>query len=334
MTLNQEIFTAAKILGEIISKGVDRGIVAKPSLAIVNGKTVLLGVSQSKRLLLMIPAHETQVAGADESLTPTLTMKLMEQLDSQGQLQKFLALQTSSEFDVTLFGAICDQAIIELKDGVDPRILLRSIVNYWRKLLDSMNVESLSKSKAIGLFGELIFLKALQAQCGDRALTSWVGPEGARYDFQFNSAAVEVKTTTRTDSLIAEVHGIDQFEEITEKTSWLAFAQIEWDPHGVSLAELISSIRDLFIDKSTFDAKLKLMGIKEGGKNNSSFIFTQQQLYLDIVTDEFPFLNTQAISDSIDIGRLRGIGYAVSLDGLCTPIGGDELLKVLDKICQ
>jgi hypothetical protein len=333
MNKKDEVFTAAKVFTEIISKGVDRDIVAKPSLATLKGKEVLLGVSRSKELLLMIPVSEDkEIAKPIESLTPTLDIVMLEKLDSGGNLQKFLTLQTSSSFDVTLFGAICDQAIIDLRDTSEIREMLRSIVNHWRKLLDSMNLDSLSKSKAIGLFGELLALGALQKSLGESALTSWVGPHGARNDFLFESAALEVKTTTRTDSLVAEVHGIDQFETVAEKTCWLMFVQIEWDPNGVSLDDLITSTRELFADKSKFDEKLKLIGIKPGGNVNSNFVFSKKQIYLDEVTDKFPFLHIDTVSTLIDIGRLRAIGYAVGLDGLCTEILETELTNRLSEI--
>ncbi len=328
-----EIFTAAKVLDEIISKGVDHDIVAKPSLATRDGKEVLLGVSKSNQLMLMIPVCEDkEIDKPNESLTPTLDIKILEKLDGDGNIQKFLTLQTSSFFDIALFGAICDQAIIELRETSEIREMLRSIVNHWRKLLDSMNLDSLSKSKAIGLFGELLALGELHKCCGEAALTYWVGPHGARNDFIFESAAMEVKTTTRTDSLVAEVHGIDQFETVAEKVCWLMFVQIEWDPNGVSLGDLITSTRALFVDKSKFDEKLKLIGIKPDGKVNSSFVFSKKQIYLDEVTKKFPFLRIDTVSTVIDIGRLRGIGYAVSLDGICTGILETELSNKLSEI--
>lgn len=326
----QKTYTAASILHDIVTKGIPGSdIVARPSLATFKGERVLLGVSSRRRLSLMIPVSIDSVYEDDEELTSTLSLKMLEQSDKDGQLRKFLTLQTSSEFDVTLFGAICDEAINRIEDAEEIRELLRSIVSYWRSLLDSMVEKSFGKSKAIGLFGELVFLNILQAKCGDKALNAWVGPEGSRYDFLLEKSALEIKSTTRTDSLVAEVHGIDQLDAIPGKDRWLGVAQLEWDPNGTPLRQLVSSTRNLFRDKAKFDKKLELVGISDVGALDAGYVFSQKQIYLDIVDDSFPFFRTQDLETLIDLGRLLGFGYSVNLDGLCTPLIDSQLNQVL-----
>jgi hypothetical protein len=324
----QRVFTAANILSEIIAAGVTRDTVARPSLAEFNGERVLLGVSPDRKLFLMIPVGSDNETDLDETLTSSLSIKVIEKLTDANQIKKFLTLQTTSEFDVALFGALCDEAISGLGDTQEARDLLRSIVNHWRKLLDSMTEKSFGTSKAIGLFGELIFLNLFHGKCGDEALNAWVGPEGGRHDFLFQSAAVEIKSTTRTDSLIAEIHGIDQFDDVPGRDKWLGFAQIEWDPSGISLSELIKTSRNLFQDKSKFDEKLALLGISDVSLLNLGYVFSKKQIYLNEVDDTFPFIAKQDIEAIIDIGRLRGFGYAVNLDGLCKPLDDQCLLQV------
>jgi hypothetical protein len=325
------LFTAASILSEIIATGVAKDMVARPSLGTFNGERVLLGVSSSKKLFLLIPVSPNYESDQDEALTSSLSIKVMEQRDDTDMLKKFLTLQTSSEFDVALFGALCDEAINGLGDTQEARQLLKAIVSHWRKLLDSLTENSFGQSKAIGLFGELVFLNSFQAECGDEALNAWIGPEGGRHDFLFETAAAEIKSTTRTDSLVAEVHGIDQFDVVPRKNRWLGFAQLEWDPNGISLSELIKTSRNLFQDKSKFDEKLALLGITDATALNPGFKFSQRQLYLNEVDNSFPFIMTKDIETLIDVGRLRGFGYAVNLDGLCTPLANENLLLVVSK---
>jgi hypothetical protein len=325
------IFTAASILSEIIAAGVASDTVAKPSLGTFKGERVLLGVGSSKKLYLMIPVSHSYESDQDETLTPTLSIKVIDQRDDNNKIKKFLTLHTSSEFDVSLFGALCDEAINGLGNVEDARELLKSIVSHWRMLLDSISENSFGKSKAIGLFGELVFLKLFQSKCGDEALNAWIGPEGGRHDFLFETAAAEIKSTTRTDSLVAEVHGIDQFDEVPGKKRWLGFAQLEWDPNGTSLSDLIKTSRDLFEDKSKFDEKLALIGITDATALNPGFKFSQRQLYLNEVDSSFPFIMKKEIETLIDVGRLRGFGYAVNLDGLCTQLDDKSIFLVVSK---
>jgi hypothetical protein len=326
----QKTYTAASILHDIVTNGITGSeIVARPSLATYKGERVLLGVSAHRRLSLMIPVSIDSASGDDEELTSTLSLKTLEQSDKNGELKKFITLQTSSEFDIALFGAICDEAINRIEDAEEIRELLRSIVSYWRTLLDSMVEKSFGKSKAIGLFGELVFLNILQAKCGDKALNAWVGPEGSRYDFLLENSALEIKTTTRTDSLVAEVHGVDQLDTVPGKDRWLGVAQLEWDPNGTPLHELILSTRKMFGDKAKFDKKLELVGISDVAGIDSGYVFSQKQIYLNKVDDSFPFIHAEDLEKLIDLGRLRGFGYSVNLDGLCTPLVDSQLNQVL-----
>jgi hypothetical protein len=87
----------------------------------------------------------------------------------------------------------------------------------------------------------------------------------------------------------------------------------------------------LFDDKSKFDEKLALLGITDVTALNPGFKFSQRQMYLNEVDNTFPFIMKKEIETLIDLGRLRGFGYAVNLDGLCTQLEDESIFLVVSK---
>lgn len=328
-------YSATSILQEILSQDLESDITARPSLVEVQAGKVLLAVKRNGSLLLLIPVNDPGMLENEVSLSETLTLGMRNQIDGDYKEWNFLALSASSGFDLSLFGAICDQAILDLHTSNDYVQLLTRIVESWRDLLDSGSPEKFSASKAIGLFGELLFLKALFEVAGDEALSAWVGPEGARYDFMLPKTALEIKTTTRSDALEIGVHGIDQFGNIPGKSAWLGVAQIEWDPNGTSLRTLVNDVRSKFSNQAVLAQKLKQLDIDENSEMLlEQFRFNPKALFLDQVSTKFPFIKSENLSGALDIHRLRSIAYTVILDGLCTELTPDNQQVELQRLCR
>ena len=326
-------FSAANIFQEILAKGFQNDVSARPSLGEVKAGKVLLAVTRRLELLLLIPVSDHD--HPDIALSDSLTIGMRTQIDDNGKELDFLALSTAPDFDIALFGAICDQAILQLPTSDNYVQLLMNIVESWRELLNSLTNKSFSPTKAIGLFGELLFFRDLLEINKNGILSAWVGPEGARYDFMFLRNCLEVKTTTRTDRLEIAVHGIDQFGQVEDKTSWLGLAQIEWDPNGLSLQSLIDDIRNELPDASLFNEKLSLLGIRdEVWPVLDAFRFTLKSLFLDPITDKLPFLNSEELGGIVDLHRFNAIQYVVNLEGLCTKVTNEGKRESLVKLCQ
>ena len=332
---NHVTYSAAKILEGILTRKFEANIFAMPSLARVSAGKVLLGANRSNTPLLMIPVDhvvDNEIEGIN--LSGSLRLSDRVQLDLEGNEQRFLILSATPDFDLALFGAICDQVIMEIQNDDDYVKMISKIVHSWRELLNSISMSNFSASKAIGLFGELIYLRWIYGEYGQRTLTSWVGPEGARYDFMFPNNALEIKTTTRTETLEIEVHGLDQFGVVEGKVSWIGLSQIEWDPNGISLWDLILDVRALFIDKDLFDSKLKKIGIEQDLEPSlRGFRFSPKSMFVERVTSDFPFLKSDDLATALDLHRLRQFRYLVNLEGLCTKIDKLNEESVVSEIC-
>src|ERR1043165_2802474 len=92
------------------------------------------------------------------------------------------------------FSAVAQDMIRAIKSSVGP--LRDSIVNAlsrWRTFWTNKSI-GLSREEALGLFGELWFLRRWLGQDVVRAVARWQVTEQSRHDFQWTAVSVEVKT--------------------------------------------------------------------------------------------------------------------------------------------
>lgn len=83
----------------------------------------------------------------------------------------------------------------------------------WRAFW-SIRSARLSREEALGLFGELWFLRRWLAPVDAAVLSTWQATPGARHDFQWPEASVEVKTASgRSGQLVHRITGLEQLED-------------------------------------------------------------------------------------------------------------------------
>jgi hypothetical protein len=119
-------------------------------------------------------------------------------LDGQSsELRVLLTNPALSEVFNPLASDIAGTAHSEPDDDKTVRSAIERF-EHWRQMLQSITSSGLSTSNRRGLFGELSLLRDLLLASlpqGD-AVRAWTGPTGAHQDFQFDQAAIEVKTST------------------------------------------------------------------------------------------------------------------------------------------
>ena len=79
----------------------------------------------------------------------------------------------------------------------------------------------LSQEAEVGLFGEMVVLKAL-LEAGvpvEVVLNAWQGPLDGLHDFLIGSGAIEVKTTLSTNGFPATVNSLEQLDESLQATT-------------------------------------------------------------------------------------------------------------------
>ncbi len=141
-----------------------------------------------------------------------------------------------------MFCAIADRIQLESRSPLDA---LDATLAIWSQLLARR--KRLSDDQEIGLFGELLLLRALVVSTDESdAVASWRGPLAEEHDFGFGEIDAEIKTTT-AEVRRHWINGLTQLVPTEHRTLWLVSVQITraGAGHGESLPELIDAVRSL-----------------------------------------------------------------------------------------
>jgi hypothetical protein len=121
----------------------------------------------------------------------------------------------------------------------------------------------LSPEAQIGLLGELWMLRLLaDTSLGAGALDCWRGPLRAAQDFHVRGGAIEVKSTVRTGSFLAQINSIEQLDG-NPAPIFLCGFRFEENTDGFSLVDFVSELRERFKHAGVqrgFEALLMVIG--------------------------------------------------------------------------
>jgi hypothetical protein len=123
--------------------------------------------------------------------------------------------------------------------------VIRTLVR-WRAFWSSRTA-GLSREEALGLFGELWFLRRWMGPVTVREASRWLATPHARHDFQWPEASVEVKTaaTTAVGGPVHRISGLDQLDDPVSGQLYLFSLQVTDDAlAGNTLAGLVRSLAD------------------------------------------------------------------------------------------
>ncbi|MGD0390989.1 MAG: PD-(D/E)XK motif protein [Tepidisphaeraceae bacterium] len=135
----------------------------------------------------------------------------------------------------------------------------------WQKFL-SASVDGLSEESQRGLWGELRFLREqLLPALGPSAVSGWKGGERAHQDFQFQEAAVEVKTTLAKQPQIVRITSERQLDCTAWKVLFLNVISLDMkDGVGETLPAMVASLRAKMASDATaseqFEDELLMAG--------------------------------------------------------------------------
>jgi hypothetical protein len=105
----------------------------------------------------------------------------------------------------------------------------------------------LSREEALGLFGELWFLRRWLGPVDAGKIERWLATPGARHDFQWPEASVEVKTaaTSAVDGPVHHISGLDQLDDPETGRLFLFSLQVVDDAlAGNTLTGLVDSLTE------------------------------------------------------------------------------------------
>lgn len=261
----------------------------------VDGKTEL-GLDETHGLSVAISRH--RIAGRDDAPYVDLVC-----LDS-GALQTFATVAADIASSVA-------QEPIEARTAA-----VAAAIREWRWFW-GVDPGAMSRTDAVGLFGELWFLNRWAGQSAS-SVQAWEGSNGSRHDFQWSTSSVEVKTTARAGSVIHTIEHLEQLDDPVTGQLYVYSLRVARDSLAVnsvkSLAE--ATIKRLQADPVTradLMAKLALRGYTPVGRDESVATYRVVDEGLYRVVDGFPRLTPQTFPSGLPQG-IASVSYQLDMN--------------------
>jgi len=202
-------------------------------------------------------------------------------------------------------------------EAAEPVVALEETLEVWQAILRSRT--RLSPEAEVGLFGELLLLRALISTSASGA-SAWRGGFGEEHDFGFKDADVEVKTTSG-ERRRHWIHGLTQLVPTGETPLWMVSVQITrgGDGQGETLPELIDEVLAIAdsSERATIDANLSRIGWDDAQRDLFGDSWRMRTVPLALrVHDNFPRLTPELLAGiAADLASIRQVRYEVDLTG-------------------
>ncbi len=193
-------------------------------------------------------------------------------------------------------------------------------ISGWNDIIDEFQL--LSRSKQVGLLGELLFLLHLVDGLGpDKALSCWLGPPRSEHDFALEEFEVEVKTTESE----RRIHRVSSETQLTESVGRRLFVlSIQLTSGGgssrsFSLSDVVAKVRGVMIDhRQAVDSRLEEAGWEDQFSElyNEKFMYrTAPKLYA--VDQHFPRITRDVLDKNLERGELvTRVSYRIDLSAI------------------
>jgi hypothetical protein len=220
-----------------------------------------------------------------------------------------------------------------IRDLEDPPPTLVNVflqrVREWQQFM-GRSQRLLSPEYQLGLFGELVFLRDLiQSQHGEDSVHFWKGPLLSAQDFLIRGHAIEIKASLSSDRSVAKISSIEQLDTPSSPL-YLCAIRLQESDSGVSLVDLVASLRESLVSQSTrsaLDARLLLLGYRdEDAAHYKTRKLTAVETSVYHVDEGFPRLRRASVPPQI-----LSVRYTLDLDSLeCPRLCLADLLSAID----
>lgn len=280
---------------------------------------VVLAVDHDGRHHLLLP-----IANEDEGFTDRRSRGILvaprilevEQQPACPLLDVCCSDRTANE----AFNLVANGLLEELGQRVSTVEAVQTALARWRRFWGTVPTEGLDPEEIRGLFGELWFLLVWLLPHGVSGVEHWLGPSGARNDFQWPAVAVEVKATTSVRGHVHRINGIDQLDPPDEGTLMVFSLRLREEPSSFnSLVTLVERIEQELADQperlDLFEGRLVAAGYSEAHDERYRgvrFRVVDERLYR--VEDDFPRLSIASFRTGLPTGIER-VEYDTNLEG-------------------
>lgn len=232
-------------------------------------------------------------------------------------------LDTSLEQSFTTF---LDLVLEILASGADVHAALAQASNKLRKLL-LLAQHELSETKALGLFGELSFLRLLVAHHGTKAITWWTGPSGRQHDFTSDSAAVEVKTSSFQNRSEVSINGLKQLMPLQGCALTLAVADVDRGT-GQTILELLDSFAELGVTYAHLEEPLTAAGYSPNMRGADLYRFNLTRWRFWNINAQSPVLSQSTVPDEV-VEAVGNVSYSLHLGALGQELAGFDSIPLV-----
>jgi len=136
------------------------------------------------------------------------------------------------------------EELSEINKAIHTKRKLQHLLHTWKEFFKG-DRKPLGERAQLGLMGELTILKdcVLHELSSKKALKAWAGPLRGLHDFVFKNCNIEVKSSIGIDNRRFIIHGENQLQIPFEKQLYLFNPVFENSDDGVSLSDMIASIK-------------------------------------------------------------------------------------------
>jgi hypothetical protein len=211
------------------------------------------------------------------------------------------------------FVGFCEPFVLRIRNGEPVASAFTICFDEFRRLVGGLDPHRLP-GHVVGALGELLILREL-VEIDLRAAFSWAFPKLERHDFRMGNAALEVKTTLRSNRSqpVVTISSFDQLDPPLSGTLHLHWLQLERDPAGpISILALLDSMASILELDVAMDLRKRVL--EDAGLqtySRQSFSVHQRRAYR--VGDLFPALIAQRlIRRALDQG-IGKVSYELDL---------------------
>lgn len=232
-----------------------------------------------------------------------------------------LKAAASDQNDV--FSVLTKDILEDLRKQKDADLYIEALkrrVEKWREFFKNPAKNKLSEKAVIGLIGELSFIKDLHSSGIREVVDYWNGPIKSAQDFQGDTVAIEVKTTSSNKLEYVHISSETQLDDDQREALFLAAYRIERnDAGGTTLPALIEQVAAIISEsqKARFYANLYCLGYRAEDANLYNKGYSVKELKVYKVSDGFPRILRPDLPQGV-----MDVSYKLSLQN-CTSFESD-----------
>ncbi|MCW8275512.1 PD-(D/E)XK motif protein [Pseudomonas sp. PCH199] len=229
----------------------------------------------------------------------------------EGQVRRFLRLESSTEWLRNEFGVICEHMVAAGKENVTRQELVGDPLSWWERWRHLMGNALVNRSS----YDTLAELLAIEKLIDQGLNFDWRGPFGGAVDIHTDAAGYEVKSTiSRYDT---RIHVSGQFQLALSSGKPLNLLHYRFEPatSGDSIDAVCKRLIDAGVSKKLLEDALLRCGL-EAGCSARKESFNVLEALLFHVNADFPKITPDSFLAGVLPAGVVHVEYQVDLSGL------------------